>query len=147
MLEFRARKVDGKLVFDNRAEFDKSVSELADGLVMVQLVPIGDPKSYEQVKWWYGGILPALVESFRSQGMNTLATIAEKISVDMQTTEDTVDLMMKRLWYASMLKEGVPSKSKMSKKEMHNMIEFTRHWAADNMQCVIPDPDEPKEMA
>lgn len=141
MAEFRARKTDAGLVFDSRDDFDSFVSEVPGGsIVLVRLSVLGDDKTAPQLGEWYreGGILWHSVRAFKEAGMNTLGEIKERLDVDMEVSEFSVDLLFKRLWHASKLKPGVPSKANMSKQEMSELIDFAHYFVGSRLGYTIP---------
>ena len=99
------------------------------------------PKTNPQLGYWYAGILPFICEELINLGHDTLdfgGNVAG-FSVEVATTTDTVDMLLKGLFTAQSGRDMM-SKAKFTDEEMGQMIDFTIRWAAEKLQVAVPPP-------
>lgn len=140
MAEVKLKKSGGKLVHLDPAEYQAFVDSVPEGHFVIAVLASGEPKTMPQLGLWYGsdGILSHALAAFEQQGIGTLGELKEKLEIDMQIERYSADMLFKRLWYASRLKPGVPSKASMTMKELSGLIDFTKDWVARNLDYIIP---------
>ncbi len=114
MAEVKLKKSGGKLVHLDHAEYQAFVDSVPEGHFVIAVLASGEPKTMPQLGLWYG-----------SDGIISHA----------------LDMLFKRLWYASRLKPGVPRKASMTMKELSGLIDFTKDWVARNLDYIIPEKE------
>jgi len=142
MEEFVFVKRDGRLRLVGRAveEYPAWVEQLGEGEhFRGSFKALSTSKSQEQLGYYYGVMLPDVVEGLRQLGWSEVGF--EWIAgthVPLAVNAGNVDRYLKVLYAASRNIEATVSKARMSKQQMHDLIEFVLAWAHENSIAVRP---------
>jgi len=135
--KFIFRKVGGALQ-PISVHYPAWVAGLADGaMVMSDCQQYRHEKTNPQLAYWYAVILPHIEQALIDAGNDALP-----INVELKTTVDNVDMMMKQLFQAQRQLGELPEKKNMSDTEMSDLIDFTLRYAAESFGLAIPSPKE-----
>lgn len=120
------------------------LNKLKEGdTVEIQLKKQGRKKTNPQLGYWYGVLVPCVVDGLIEAGYNTLASSeVYGIENEQETNKKTVDELLKKGYKQYKSLEKVPEKTHMTTEEMSDLIDYALEWAATNLGIFIPTPRE-----
>ena len=99
-------------------------------------------KTNKQLGYWFAVLVPHTEEALREAGHNTIFDVSVgELTTGVETSTDTVDLLLKTLYKAYKLLDKLPRKREMSTEEMSGLIDFSLKWVAENLGTYIPTPE------
>lgn len=101
----------------------------------------GQPKTLPQLAYYYAVILPTAYKQMVDDGNDTLIIEIAGQKKEIPLTEDIVDKMFKHTW-AKHVGEDKVFKSKMTKEQCSQFMDYIIRWCALHLGCVIPEADE-----
>ena len=119
---------DGKLAFDvqNKVKFYNLSARLPDGDYTIEITKATTPKTVNQVKYTFAGIIVSAIEQAEDIGLDSSEFIAELIRKDLPSGVKIDKDLMKEILYACcpvIRKEKRITLSKMTKDEASKFID------------------------
>lgn len=140
MREFVFAKRDGRLrlVGRNAEEYAQWVGTLDDGSYWRCVFRnLHGTKTKEQLGYYYAVVIPDVIRGMQELGWTEVGYVwIAGTHVPLGLTTDNVDRFLKTLYGASRGETEAVSKSRMTRQEMHEFLEFVLGWAHQNAIAV-----------
>lgn len=137
MQPLTATVTNGKAVWNNKPLLVKTFKELEGKVVSVRVEEIAEWKSYLQVQYWWGLVIPLVHSAYRDLGNDITKYQAHYTLMEAIAREPIIDKTT-----GAILGEYTPNMSTMTKKRMIELIESAQRYGAEHLYIVIPDPDK-----
>jgi hypothetical protein len=146
MLRITATKRDGRLVFHRVDEYQAWIRSQENGQTFrIEVKPLRATKTLQQLAYYYGVVIPSVIEWMKDQGWSELGFIKIlNTRVPLAIDVDNTDSYLKVLYATSRGIEYEVKKARMTKHQMIDFLNFILAWAFENGIC-IPTPEHEEQ--
>lgn len=144
MAKYVLQKLNGKLEFiaGQKVPYDAWVSLLDDRQMVVMSVSKKlHPKTQAQLAYYFAVVLPHARQGFVEAGYDSLVTAQKSFDVDLEITDEHVDMLLKSLYQTAKGFEKLPLKRSMDDAQMSELIDWSIRWIATNLSVAVPSPE------
>jgi len=119
------------------------INNLEEGdTVEIRLKKQRRKKTNPQLGYWYGVLVPFTVDALRQAGHDTIFAISVgEFTTGVETSKDTVDILLKTLFKSHKQLNELPLKRDMTTEEMSELIDFSLKWLAEGLGVFCPTPE------